>query len=215
MSIPATSITHAEVILAGVVAAAGSSSKNMNLVMHLRRTSTSPTLTKAALQSILATNWRGAFLACVSLRLTLTHWSIRWIDDALDAPVLTSDTHPGAVTGDSMPLTTAAFLLMQTGIRGRSYRGSKHVFPLGESATTVLTDDIFNAGALTYLGNFAAALLASNTDSNGNIWVPQVLSKKLSQLRTNPTTVVANDVTAILVGKRVGTMRHRRVASQY
>lgn len=215
MPISPTLITHAEVIINGNVASAGSSGRSMAVVQHFRRTSTVNALTKAAFLTAFQSSQRALLMACLSVRLTLTNIGARWIDDALDAQTFLVDTHPGLVTGDSMPLTQAAFLLLQTGLRGKSYRGSKHLFPLGESATTVLTDDIFNAGALTYLGNFAAAMLAGFTDSNGNVWIPQVLSKKLSQLKANPTTVVANDVTSVSVGKRVGVMRHRHVKSLY
>jgi hypothetical protein len=215
MPIPANQIVHAELIYKGTVASAGSSAKTMQAVFHYRRQATVVTPTKAALASAWLAANRANFNAVQSLRFTGIGLTVRWVDDALDAPVLTSDTHPGVVTGDSMPLTNAAFLLYQTGLRGRSYKGSKHIYPLAESQTTVLTDDLFNAATLTLLGTLAASLLGAITDSTGNIWVPQVLSKKLSQLKENPTNVVAYDVTTIAVGKRVGTMRHRRVASVY
>lgn len=214
-SIPNNQITHAELVLKGVVAAAGSTSKNMNLVMHYRRTANVLTINKTNLANAWLTANRALFTLTVSLRLVLSGLAVRWIDDALDAPVLTSDTHAGAVTGDSMPLTASAYLKLSTGLRGKSYRGSHHIFPMAESQTTVLTDDIWNAAALTTLGNLATGLLANVTDSDGNVWVPQVLSKKLSQLQRNPTTVVANDVISISVAKRVGNMRHRRVAQLY
>lgn len=214
-SIPATSITHAQLILRGSVTAAGSTARPMNLVMNYRRTGTVLALSKANIAASWLTAHRVLFLACVSVRLVLTGLGVRFTDDALDAEAVTTDTHPGALTGDSMPLTQAAFLKLGTGLRGQSYRGSHHLFPIAESATTVLSDDIFNAGALTYLGAFAAALLAGMTDSDGNVWKPQVLSRTLSQLRYNPTNVVANDVVSIAVAKRVGVMRHRRVAQVY
>lgn len=214
-SIPATSILHAQLILRGSVTAAGSTARPMNLVMNYRRTSNVHALVKANIAASWLTAHRTLLLTCLSLRCVLTGLGVRFTDDAIDAESVTTDTHAGLVVGDSMPLTQAAYLKCQTGLRGGNYRGSHHLFPLGESATTVLTDDIFNAGALTYLGNFAAALLAGMTDSDGNIWVPQVLSRKKSQLRYNPTNVVANDITSISVAKRVGNMRHRRVAQLY
>jgi len=206
---------NVEIVANGLVSSAGSNSRAFNASFHYRR----PTSVVAVNKSNVITAWqtaiRLALLSCLSLRLTLTNIACRIIDDAQDAYLLVADTHPGLITGDSMPTSSTVFLLLQTGLRGKSYRGGKHFFPIGESATTVLGDDILNAGAITYFGTLAAAILAGFTDSNGNVWTPTVLSKKLSQLRTNPTTVVANAVTAVLVNKRVGTMRHRKVKSTY
>lgn len=215
MPIPANQIVNAELVYKGTVASAGSSAKTMQAVFHYRRQATVVTPTKAALAAAWIAANRANLLAVLSLRFTSVGLTVRWINDALDAPVLTSDTHAGTVTGDSLPLTCSAFLLFQTGLRGRSFRGSKHLYPMAESQTTVLTDDIWNAATLTLLGALAASLLGNITDSTGNIWTPSIVSKKLSQLKSNPTTVVANDVTTIAVGKRVGMMRHRRVASLY
>lgn len=215
MPISPTLITNAEIVINGVVAAAGSTSRKFASVYHYKRTNTVNALSKAALVAAVQAQFRTLMLTCLSLRLTLSNYACRWIDDATDAFALTTDVHAGLVTGDSMPLTEAAFILLQTGLRGRNYRGSKHLFPLGESATTVLTDDLFNAGALTYLGNYATAIITNVTDANGNVWQPCVLSRKLSQLKTNPTTVVANPITSAAVAKRVGSMRHRRVAQLY
>ena len=86
---------------------------------------------------------------------------------------------------------------------------------MSESDTTGGTDDIWNAGALGRLGTIAAAILAGFTDANGNIWKPIVVSQKKSQLRNNPTTVTFADINQVLVNKRVGSMRHRRVTSVY
>lgn len=213
--IPATSINYAQLILRGVVASAGSTARNMNLVMNYLRTTNVNPVNKTNIAAAWITAHRTLFLTCVSLRLTLSGLGVRFIDDATDAEAITTDVHAGLVVGDSMPLTQAAYLKCETGFRGRNYRGSHHLFPLGESATTVLTDDIFNAAALVYLGNFAAAYLAGMTDSDGNIWKPVVLSRQLSQIRYNPTNIVANQIISVSVAKRVGVMRHRRVAQLY
>lgn len=215
MPISPALITHAEIIVNGIVAAAGSTSRSSASVWHYRRVSTIINPVKLQLANIFNTNIISKLLLMFSVRYTGINISVRWLNDAQDAQSFTPSVSPGTIVGDSMPTTNAAFLLFGTGLRGRSYRGSKHLFPIAESATTVLTDDIFNAAALTYIGNLATAALAQLTDSGGNVWQPCVLSRKLSQLKTNPTTVVSNDVTSISVCKRVGIMRHRRVKSVY
>jgi len=215
MPIPATSIVQAEIQVSGIVTAGGSNTRKALQVYHYRRTSVAITPTKAALSTIFISTMIPLIRACLNARYTGVGVSIRWLNDALDQATLVASTGVGLVTGDSMPTTEAAFLLFQTGLRGKSYRGSKHIFPMSESATTTGTDDIWNAGALVYLGALAAGALGSLTDSTTNVWIPCVLSRKLSQLRTNPTTVITNDVTSVLVNKRVGTMRHRKVLSTY
>lgn len=215
MPISPSLITNAELILNGTVASAGSSSRAVASVYHYKRTNTVNALSKSALQTAFLSACRSAITSALSVRYTGTNLSCRWLDDATDAPALVAETHPGGVAGDSMPLTNSAFLLFQTGLRGRSFRGSKHYFPIAESATTIATDDIFNAGMLTLLAAIGTALIANLTDANGNVWQPCVMSRTLSQLRRNPTTVIANPITAILVAKRVGIMRHRRVKPVY
>jgi hypothetical protein len=121
-------------------------------------------------------------------------------------------TEVGAITGDRLQTFAAAFLLMRTGLRGRQFRGSKHFGPMSESD---IGDDVFNAGCLARLATIATAMLATLTDTTGNQWKLTVLSRTLSQLQFNPTTVVTNDVTQILVRESVGTMRGRKVESVY
>lgn len=215
MPIPTTSIITAEIQVAGNVASAGSSAKKFLFTFHYRRTSTAVTPTKAALDTIFQSTVVVPLGAALNIRYTQTHNNVRWVDDALDAPTLFPHAVAGGVAGDSMPMGLSAYLLFRTGIRGKSYRGGKHLGPMSEGDTTLLTEDTFNAAALTRLGAVATAALGNLTDSTGNVWVPCVLSRFLSTLTTNPTTVVKNDIVSILINKRPGWMRHRRVASVY
>lgn len=215
MPISPTLITHAEIVLAGQVAAGGSNSRTWATVWNYRRTSTVSALSKTALATAFVGTLKAPLLAALNVRLTLANLSIRWIDDALDAPFYVTETGSGAVTGDSMPTDNAVYLMFGTGLRGRSYRGSKHLFPVSESATTSGTDDILNSGAITLFGAVAAAALLAITDSSGNVWNPCVYSRTLSQPRVNPTSIVTNDVVSVSLNKRVGSMRHRKVKSVY
>jgi len=215
MPIPSTSILTAEIAVNGLVAAGGSNSRKAQSIWHYRRTAVSLAPSKSALYAIFASSVIPLLRACLNTRYTGVNVGIRWIDDALDQYTFFTNTGAGTVTGDSMPTTEAAFLLFGTGLRGKSYRGGKHIFPLAESATTTGTDDVLNAGALVYFGALAAQALLPLTDATPNTWNPVVVSRKLSQLRTNPTTVTANDVVSVSVNKRIGSMRHRKVASVY
>lgn len=215
MPIPLNQVRVAEVSLKGLIDAGGSNSVNTNFVFHFRRTAVSVNPTKAALNTI----FQSAISAKVALALN-AKWSaslndIRWVNDAEDAYVSFSNTDVGAVTGDRLDTFTAAYLLFRTGLRGRNFRGSKHLAPMSESDVTTPDEDIWNSGALTRLAAINTALLAGMTDSTGNNWVFTILARKLSTTRTNPTNVITNDVTSALVNKRTGSMIRRKVKSVY
>jgi hypothetical protein len=184
-------------------------------VWNYRRTATAVDATKVALVNAFIANVIPKIKLALNNRYTGTNITVRWLNDAQDAPSLTAEVGVGNVAGDGMTTANAAFMLFKTALRGRSYRGGKHMFPLSESNTTAGTEDLFNAGALTLFGDLATAALAQLTDATGNVWNPCIVSRVLSQLKVNPTTVTANDVTSIAINKRIGTMRHRKVKTVY
>ncbi len=215
MPIPANQILHAELLLKGIVTAQGSDSKRFESVFIFRRTNTTNPPSKSQIEAAFQTNVALPVLDCLNNTFAQTLTSVRWINDALDAPVEFTRAIAGTRTGDAMTKRNAAFVLYRTGLRGKSYRGSKHFGPLSESDTTAGTADIFNAAALALWATAITAMLAGFTDAGGNPWVPCVLSRKLSQLRSNPTTVNAYDVTTMALNKRIGQMKRRAAGSVY
>lgn len=215
MPLPSTSIKTVEIQVRGTIASAGGSSKSTNFVFHFARTTTVAPIAHAAIDTAFQTAVVVPIGTALNVRWLQSSNSVRYVDDALDAPIYYSHAQAGLVAGDSMPSHSSVYLLMRTGIRGKSYRGSKHLAPVSESDTSIATADILNAGALVNFGAVATAILTGFTDANGNIWKAVVLSKTLSQLITNPTTVVANEITQIMVNKRIGNMKKRQVASVY
>jgi hypothetical protein len=215
MPIPANQIIHAEILMKGIVTAQGSNSQKFEAVFCFRRTSVTNPPSKSQLETAFQTNIATPVLLALNNTLTQTLTSVRWINDALDVPVEFTETGVGGRSGDAMAKHNAAYILFRTGLRGKSYKGSKHFGPLSESDTTAGTADLFNAAALALWATANAAILAGFTDAGGNVWIPCVLSRKLSQLRFQPTTVVASDVTAVLINKRIGRMRRREVKSVY
>jgi hypothetical protein len=214
-SIPLNQLYTAELRIQGTVSAAGSNSRTAMQVHHYRRTANVLTVNKANIITAFLAACRSALTACLSVRYTGTVTDCRMIEDALDQPLPMAETHVGGVAGDSMPMSVSAFLKYSTGLRGKSFRGSKRVYPIAESFTTVATDDILNAGALALFATLNTALLAGFTDGDGNVWVPCILSRLNSQLKKNPTTVFRNDVTSITTRKSLGHMRHRQAKSLY
>jgi hypothetical protein len=215
MPIPVNQLINLEVVTVASIAAGGSNSRPMNLVTHWRRTSTVPGLSKSSIDTAYQAAIAVPLFAALNITVTQQHNDIRFLNDATDAYLSFTHTIAGAVAGDRMKSTNAAFLLKRTGLRGRNYLGKQHLGPMSESDTTTGTDDIWNAGCLTRLATFSAALLAGFTDSNGNTWIPSVWSKIKSQIKTNPTNIVANDVTQIAVAKRVGSAKFRQVKQVY
>jgi hypothetical protein len=215
MPIPLNTVRVAEISLKGVIGSGGSNTVNTNFVFHFRRSSVAVNPSKSALNTI----FQSAISAKIAL--ALNHgWEaalndIRWVNDAEDAYVSFTNTDVGAITGDRLDSFTAAYLLFRTGLRGREFRGSKHLGPLSESDVTTTDEDIWNTGCLTRLAAINTALLAGMTDSTGNVWNFTILSRSLSQLEVNPTDVIVNDVTATLVNKRSGSMLRRKVKSVY
>jgi len=197
-------------------ASAGSNSRTINIVSHWRRTGIVLTVPKTPIDTAYQAAIAVPIFAALNLRCTQSNNQIRYMDNADDPYNLIAHAVVGSIAGDSMPTDQAAYLLFRTALRGRSYRGSKHLAPMSETDTTVASDDLFNAACLARLATIAAAFVAGFTDSTGNVWVPCILSRRPpAQYSINPTTVVSNDVTSVLVKKTVGSMLHRKVKSVY
>lgn len=215
MPIPANEIIHAEVIMQGLIASGGSNAVNTQFIFQYRRLSTAVAPTKTALAAAFQAGPGAAIVAALNARWSEQFVSVRWINDALDQAVPFANVNAGAIAGDSLASHVAGFMLFRTGIKGRSYRGGKHFGPFSEADVTTANDDIFNAAAVTRITAIATALATSLVDATPNTWKLCVFSRVLSQVKTNPTTVVANDVATILVNKRVANMKRRQVKSVY
>jgi hypothetical protein len=202
----------AEIAMLGTLAAGGSNAVNVASIFHYRLGVLTAPPTKVALETVFngATGIVAPFLAAANSRYTQSQNTVRWIDDALDAPASTARAGVGAIATDGQPSIDSVTMLFRTGIRGKSYRGSKHFPGVNEVDTT---DDILTGAGLALWQTLQTACAANLTDALGNVWVPSVLSRKLSTLATNPTTVVANDVTQVLLNLNVGSMRRRRVST--
>lgn len=216
MPIPANQQIHIEVGMFGEASSQGSTSKNILNVYHFQRVPTTSPVNKAHVESAFQSSIGVLVLALLNIRYNQTQNTVRIIDDAMDAPVAFPVTAAGAITGDSMPSYAAAFVLMKTSLRGRSYRGNKHFGPLSESDTTVGTADVLNAAAIARYATLITALGNGFTDSDGNLWQSCIVSRVPPAVyKTNPTNVIANQVTTIILNQRIGRMKRRQVSSVY
>ena len=200
----------AEVVLKGTLAAGGSNAVPTATILHYRLATLTATPTKTALETIVNTNISAAHLAAANSRYSQANTMVRGLNDALDAYQTFTRAGAGAIATDGLPSVDAVYMLLRTASRGRSYRGSKHWPGVNESDTT---DDILVGAGLALWQALQTALSAPLTDALGNIWNLCVFSPTLSQIVTNPTTVISTDVTDVLLNLNVGTMRRRRSAT--
>lgn len=216
MPIPMNQVTVVEVQKRGIITGGGAGEVRTSFVFHFRRLAVAVDPTKTGVNNAFETAIGAVIAAALNEDWDATTNTVRWVNDALDAPAEFSVTQSGAITGDRLASFATAYMLMRTAVRGREYRGSKHFGPFSESDVTHATGcDIYNAGAMTRLNAIGTAVGSGFTDATGNNWVPCILSRKLSVLTENPTTVVTNDVTQCLVNQRVGTENRRKAPSLY
>jgi len=133
-------------------------------------------------------------------------FNARYIDDALENYTFLASTGDGLITGDRLPMDMAVACVLRCAARGKNFRGSKHFTPLAESDT--LKDELTSAAAISW--NTAIQNLFTTINLSGAVYIPVVVSKTLSQLRTNPCTVIGSPITSVLLNKTIGTMRRRR-----
>jgi len=206
---------HLEIQMHGTIAAGGSNARATVNTFHFRRSIIGAALTKANIDAAFQASYAVTIALALSARWTQGFNTVRFLDDATDPPVAFNHAAVGAIAGDSLPMTNTVYIQLKTLLKGKSYRGNKKYGPIAESDTTSGTDDLLNAGAIVRWQAAAVASFQTLVDSDGNNWVAEVLSKTLSQLRVNPTTVVANDVQSVRLRKSIGRLRKREAKSVY
>lgn len=214
--LPDNQKTHYEVVMKGLMAAAGSNAIPTVTIFHFRRTAVVIPPSKTSLNTIFQSSIAAVVAAALNARWAATINSIRCIDDPLDAYADFTNAAVGAISGDSMASDDTAFILLKTGIRGKSYQGRKLLGPMSESDSTT-TGDVFNSNCITRLTAIGTAIVNGFTDGDGNIWKSQVLSTKNSDMgpTVSPATIVSYDIASALVNHRIGTLLRRKTASVY
>jgi hypothetical protein len=214
-SLPDAQLLNLQVIVYGIITSGGSNTKNTVTVFNYRRNAVALPQSKSAFNAIFQSSVVVPMAAALNNRWTQQHNTVRFVDDALDAPTLFTGAAVGGVAGDGLATTLGIYLSLQTSLRGKSYRGGKWFGPLSEADVTAPDDDILNAAGIGRFNTLKSAVFATLTDSSTNSWTPSVLSRLKSQLVSNPTTVISTEVTSVLLNKRVTSLRQRKVASVY
>lgn len=216
MPIPLNQVTVAEINMVGTMAAGGSNAQTVIFSFHLQRAAVAVNPTKAALDAAFQAAIAVPIAAALNVRYTQVYNAVRWVNDAQDGPQAFAHAAVGAIAGDSMASFDAAFILMRTALRGKSYRGGKHLSPMSETDTTGGTDDTWNAACLARLATIATAIVTPIVDATPNTWVCGVLSRVApAQYTVNPTTVVWNQCVTAAVRKTIGSQKSRKAASVY
>lgn len=200
---------NAQVVAYGVSASQGGGTKNIVNVFNFQRTTDVNPLSKTNIEGAFNTAIMTPMLAALSVDYTQTHVTVRFIDDALDAPASVTRAGVGAIAGERLPDYNAAVVQLKTSLRGRRYRGSKHFGPIAESDTD---GDLLVPAAQTRFNTLGTAIVTGFTDADGNVWKSTIVSSMPpAQYKVNPTTVVATIVISKVLNKSVGTMRRRKV----
>lgn len=198
----------AEIIAQGTLAALGSNGQNVASVFHYRLALLVAPATKLALDNAFNAGVGAACLAAYNIRYVQSQDVVRYVNDATDAGISFAHAGVGAIATDPLPSDACVSFLLRTALRGRSYRGAKRLPAINEIDTT---GDVLTGAGLARWQTVQSSMFANLVDALGNVWTPSVVSRSLSQLLVNPTTVVANDITSVLLNKNIGTMRGRRV----
>lgn len=144
--------------------------------------------------------------ACLSVSYVKNAVDIRYIDDPLDPYQTFIDGVNGGVTGDSLPSVNNVTIQLKSGVRGRTWMGSKHFGPIAESHTTL---DYLNSTAIALWAAFQTAYLAGFTDASGTVWKPFIVSQYYSVFNPTTAAVVGVNVTSTIVNAYLGIMRKR------
>lgn len=210
MSIPLTDVHVAELTVNGQMAAGGSDAQTILNVYHFRRTAVSIDPVKANIAAAFDTAVLQGIIPLVSQDYSWSSVGVRYIEDAEDQVVNVAPAggHAGTVATDRASNGVTVSMLLRSAKRGRSYRGRKAIAGICEADTLA---DLIAAGKQAAWAAVAASIQAGFTDADGNIWVPYVVSRSLSQLKVNPTTLVGADVTQVLLNKNLGTQNSRKV----
>jgi hypothetical protein len=181
--------------------------KSIVNVYDYYRTTTGGVPTKAQFATAFAAHPATDIQGLLSVSYITDFLDVRFLDDPLDPFLTAALAKNGTVAADSLPSVNNVTLQLKTGLRGPSYRGSKHFGPIAESDTTL---DGLTAGAITRWATFQTAYLAGFTDAGGFLWLPVVTSQKYSTFTLLTAIVVYTAVNATIVNPYLGIMRRRK-----
>jgi len=178
-------------------------------VFHYTRPNGSTTLSKSAIDTAFRGILNAAFQAFLSTAWIPDYTVVRCVDDPLDPEAQTALTATGSgQTGDPESECTSACFLLDTAVRGRRYKGRKHVGPISSVDTT---NGELSGGGITRGATLGAAMIATFSAS-GDTWTPAVYSRTN---QTVPVTIASclaamTPINGYRLNLTIGTMRRRK-----
>jgi hypothetical protein len=131
----------------------------------------------------------------------------RWLDDVTVPYAHGADTlGSSTITSGRLPSDVTVRFELVTATRGKSYVGGKSFRPIPESQ---VDGDELTSGGYTLWNAFATALSLARTVT-AQVMTPCIVSRVLSQVRTNPTTIIGAKITEAVLNRTLGTMKGRR-----
>jgi len=178
-------------------------------IWHVRRQTGSTAVTLAAIGTAFATLVDTELAAAMSVSAGAGQLYGRWLDSPTFGWETLSALSAGSVSGDSLPNLTTVTMQLKSGIRGRSYNGSKHFAGIAESSTT---KDKLNSTGISLWDAVRDSLEVwmVDADNAGSGFGMCVISQVLSDQVSDPCVFTGADVTDIKLNVIIGTMRRRR-----
>lgn len=207
MSLPTPLTNVVEISVQGSVVETGGTTRNIFNIFHYYQNPNQPSPPSAVVvaNAFIAGPW-AAILALLSIGYVGVQTLSRYLDSSANAFNTANPPGTGAVILPRQPAQQAVVGFFRSAIRGKSFRGSKHFGPLATSQVT--GDEIAPASVAAWQA--ANTGLVANITAGGQTYTPCVVSKTLSQLRTDPTTIYGAALLTGLTNKTIGTMRHRK-----
>jgi len=200
----------AQVTMRATSVARGGEVKNIANVYNFYRASTVAPRVKSEVDAAFQAGIGAAVLAFVNVDYTQLDNTVRWLDDATDAPQVFTHANVGGGTGMREDNFTAGYVLLRT--TSRKTRGSKHYSPIGENQ---VDGDVLVAGSVTLLEAIATAILAGFTDASGNVWQSAIVNTQNGIFGVNPTLFGHSLVVQAVARTSTGTMARRKVRGVY
>jgi len=166
-------------------------------------------LDKAAMLASFISTVGDNIVPLMNVRVTGGKADLRVMDNPLDLVIEQGLGNPaGAVTGDPLSAALALVMTIDTGVRGRSFRGRKHFGGLSESDSD--GGDELKAGVIAAWASVASTISANLVLGDGNTYEPCVLSPTLSSLYQDPPFFTGATPGTFTVNHILGTMRKRK-----
>lgn len=201
----------AEVIYKSKITESDGSTQDLLQILHFLRTGGPGTTTENDLYN--------AVTAVLGLAQLAPAWPNDVTNNAVTVRFMDDPTRPAVIgaalgNGTAGAARAASFVnvtIRKTGFaRGRSYKGSNHWGPPGE--TNYVNDELNGAGLANWgivqaaLASLATGVLAGGLD----FWQLAVFSPTLSDYISNPISVTGTLVNQTILNAKLGTMKRRK-----